>query len=75
MSVETGTGNWQLEVGGGTTYDLDPYPEARLSPIVFLGSAATLIADEAPPEPVTVRVWTVKLFPASRETTSRWEGV
>jgi hypothetical protein len=74
VSVETGAGNWQLEVGGGTTYDLDPYPEARLSPIVFLGAAATLIADEAPPEPVTVRVWTVKLFPASRETTSQWEG-
>jgi hypothetical protein len=75
VSVETGAGNWQLEVGGGTTYELDPYPEARLSPIVFLGSTATLIADEAPPAPVTVRVWTVKLFPASRETTSQWEGV
>ncbi len=74
VSVETGAGNWQLEVGGGTTYALDPYPEARLSPIVFLGSTATLIAGEAPPEPVTVRVWTVKLFPASRETTSQWEG-
>ena len=74
VSVETGTGNWQLEVGSGTTYALDPYPEARLSPIVFLGSPATLIADEALPEPVTVRVWTVKLFPASRETTSQWEG-
>lgn len=75
VSVETGAGNWQLEVEGGTTYALDPYPEARLSPIVFLGSTATLIAGEAPPEPVTVRVWTVKLFPASRETTSQWEGV
>jgi hypothetical protein len=74
VSVETGAGNWQLEVGGATTYELDPYPQARLSPIVFLGSTATLIADEAPPEPVTVRVWTVKLFPASRETTSQWEG-
>ncbi len=75
VSVETGAGNWQLEVGDGTTYELDPYPQARLSPIVFPGSTATLIADEAPPEPVTVRVWTVKLFPASRETTSQWEGV
>jgi surface antigen len=75
VSVETGAGNWQIEVGGETTYDLAPYPGAQVSPMIFLTPPAYLIASGAISGQVTVRIWTVKDFPASREVTSQWEGV
>jgi hypothetical protein len=74
VSVETGAGNWQIEVGGVTTYDLAPYPGAQVSPMIFLTSPAYLITSGAISGPITVRIWTVKDFPASREVTSQWDG-
>jgi surface antigen len=74
VSVDTNAGNWQIEVGGGTVYDLDPYPGARVSPMIFLGSPVYLITSGVVPGPVTVSIWNVKDFPPSREVTSQWEG-
>jgi surface antigen len=74
VAVETDVGNWQIEVGGVTTYELAPYPGAQVSPMLFLAPPVYLIPSEAISGPVTVRIWTVKDFPASREVTSQWEG-
>jgi surface antigen len=74
VSVDTNAGNWQIEVGGGTVYDLDPYVGARVSPMIFLGSPVYLITSGVVPGPVTVSIWNVKDFPPSREVTSLWEG-
>ena len=74
VSVDTDAGNWQIEVGGGTVYDLDAYPEARVSPIIHLGAPVYLVMTGAVPGPVTVRIWTVNDFPSSREVTSQWDG-
>jgi surface antigen len=74
VSVDTDAGNWQIEVGGGTVYDLDAYPEARVSPIIHLGAPVYLVMTGAVPGPVTVRIWIVNDFPSSREVTSQWDG-
>jgi hypothetical protein len=74
VSVETNFGHWQIEVGGGTTYNLDAYREARVSPMIFFVPPVYLVAGGTASWPVRVRVWTVKGFPSSREVTSRWDG-
>jgi surface antigen len=74
MSVDTGSGHWQMEIGGRTTYNLDPYPKARVSPIVFFRSPVDLVTSEPVSQPLNVRVWTVRDFPPSHEVTSQWDG-
>jgi hypothetical protein len=74
VSVDTNSGHWQIEIGGGTTYNLDAYPEARVSPAIFFVPPAYLVADGAVSGLVRVRTWTVKGFPSSRELTSQWDG-
>ena|GEM_PF-6301116 len=74
VSVATDSGHWQIEIGEKTTYNLDAYPQARVSPIVFFGSPVYLIASEVVSAPLTVRIWTVKGFPSNREVTSQWDG-
>jgi len=74
VSVDRDAGNWQIEVGGGTVYDLNAYPEARVSPIIHLGAPVYLVMTGAVPGPVTVRIWIVNDFPSSREVTSQWDG-
>jgi surface antigen len=74
VSIATDSGHWQIEIGEKTTYNLDAYPQARVSPIIFFGSPAYLIASDAVSAPLTVRIWTVKGFPSNREVTSQWDG-
>jgi surface antigen len=75
VSVDANVGKWQLEVGEvGALYNLNAYPEARVSPMTFLAPPVYLVASGAEPGPVTVRIWNTKDFPASREVTSQWEG-
>jgi hypothetical protein len=74
VSIDTDSGHWQMEAGGGTTYSLDVYPEARVSPVIFFVPPVYLVAGEAVSGPVTVHVWTVKGFPSSREVSSQWDG-
>jgi surface antigen len=74
VSVDTNSGHWQIEVGGGTTYNLDAHPQARVSPMIFFIPPVYLVAGGAVSGPVTVRVWTVKGFPSSREVASQWDG-
>jgi hypothetical protein len=74
VAVGTNTGEWQIEAGGGTVYNLDEYPEARVSPMIFLGSPVSLLASGAMSGPVTIRIWTVKTFPSDHEVTSQWDG-
>jgi hypothetical protein len=50
------------------------YPEARVSLIVFFVSLVYLVASGAVSAPLTVRDWTVKDLPSSREVTSQWDG-
>jgi surface antigen len=74
VSVDTNSGHWQIEVGGGATYNLDAYPQARVSPMIFFVPPVYLVAGGAVSGPVKVRIWTVKDFPSNREVTSQWDG-
>jgi surface antigen len=74
VSVDTNSGGWQIEVGGGIAYKLDAHPQAQVSPMIFFIPPVYLVAGGAVSGPVTVRIWTVKGFPSSREVTSQWDG-
>jgi surface antigen len=74
VAVSTNTGKWKVEADGGAVYDLDEYPGARVSPMIFLGSPVSLLASGTVSGPFTIRIWTVKAFPSDREVTSQWDG-
>jgi hypothetical protein len=75
VSVDTNVGKWQLEVGEmGALYDLDAYPETRVSPMTFLAPPVYLVTSGPVSGPLTVQIWNVRDFPPSREVTSQWEG-
>jgi hypothetical protein len=75
VTVETQIGEWQLEVGQGSVYRMDPYRGAWVSPMLFLGgSPVYLIAGKVAPVTVRVRIWATKDFPSDREVATEWDG-
>lgn len=72
LAVGRESGDWFVDTG--IHYLMDPYQDERVSPIIFLGTPTELGTDAASEQSVTLRIWTVRLFPHTRELTARWGG-
>ena len=72
LEVETASGSWQLQAAWAT-YGLDTWADARTSPIVQMAPTMTLdVAGGPSGGSVQVRIWSVKEFPAARQTAASW---